>query len=283
MPQYRFSRTDMAIEAADTGDEMLPEGVFVSEKHMEDITAVTVKIETDGAARRLGRPKGEYITLEGDFTREETLTLLLKKSLQRFLPDGAVLVICLGNRGITPDALGPMAAERIIATRHLSGELRRSLGLEALRDVCVIAPGVMGQTGLEASEIANAVAASTGFSAAVVIDALASRSGSRLCRSIQLSNTGISPGSGVQNSRKELSEATLGIPVISVGVPTVVDAMSLIEHFCPDCECDEAAFSMMVTPRQIDSMVRQGADIISRAVNEALHPKIAPEILSALS
>ncbi len=270
-------RTDLAMESYDSSDGKLPNGVFTDEQKIEDVLKTTVRIETEQASKRLRRPCGNYITLEGDFLLSaETLTDELTKELSAMLPEGAVLVVGLGNRDITPDVVGPLAASRVMATRHLFSEQLERMGLEELRSVCVLSPGVMGQTGLEVFELISSLLKQCRFSSVIAVDALAARSAGRLGNTIQLCDSGISPGSGVLNRRAELSQKTLGLPVIAIGVPTVVDASTLIYDLCPECEYDGGQ-PMMVTPRGIDSVAASSAAIISRAINRALQPFLTDE------
>lgn len=275
-------RTDLALEAADTGDGKLPSGVSVSEKVHQDIKTTTVCIETPQAAQRLGRPTGTYLTLEGELTNSQAFIDLLAHSLQELLPDGPVLVVGLGNRDITPDSLGPDVAQQVIATYHFSPEQLESLGLQNLRKVGSLAPGVMGQTGFEVARLVSAALKTLSFSAVVAVDALSARSASRLGKTIQLSTSGIAPGSGVLNSRAELSSQSLGVPVFSLGIPTVVDAATLLNDLCPACSSSEAALSMMVTPRDIDQIITQGARIMAVALNRALQPELTQRDITAL-
>lgn len=275
-------RTDLVLEAADTGDGKLPAGVSVSEKVVQDIKITTVGIETPQAVKRLGRPVGTYLTFEGELTNSQAFINLLSQALKELLPDGPVLVVGLGNRDITPDSLGPDVAQQVIATYHFSPEQLQSLGLENLRKVCSLAPGVMGQTGFEAAKLVSSALKTLSFSAVVAVDALSARSASRLGKTIQLSTSGISPGSGVLNCRAELSSQSLGVPVFSLGIPTVVDAATLLNDLCPACSKREAALSMMVTPRDIDQIITQGARIMAVAINRALQPELTQRDITAL-
>ena len=215
--------------------------------------------------------------MESDFSLfAETVTEELTKELYRMLPEGPALVIGLGNRDITPDVIGPMAASRVMATRHLFSEQLERMGLEQLRSVCVLSPGVMGQTGLEVLELLKPMLKEQKFASVIAVDALAARSAGRLGNTIQLCDSGISPGSGVLNRRAELSEKTLGMPVIAIGIPTVVDAATLIYDLCPQCQYSGGQ-PMMVTPRNIDSIAAMGAKIISRAINRSLQPFLSDE------
>ena len=270
-------RTDLALESYDSSDKKLPEGVFCQQQTIENVLKTTVRIDTEQAAKRLKRPRGRYITLEGDMSvAAETMTDELQKELAAMLPDGPVLVVGLGNRDITPDVIGPAAADKIMATRHLFSEQLERMGLKELRSVCVLSPGVMGQTGLEVFELISALLQRHEFRSVIAIDALAARSAARLGKTVQLCDSGISPGSGVLNRRAELSSSTLGIPVIAIGVPTVVDSAALIYELCPQCQCGDMAM-MMVTPREIDEVARQAAAVSARAVNRALQPFLTDE------
>lgn len=276
-------RTDLVIEAADTGDGKLPEGVSTDVSEQNGCKLTRVKIETEAAARRIGRPIGTYITMEGELTLPDadTLTEQLRATLTEMLPEGLILVCGLGNNHVTPDALGPTAAARVMATRHIGDELKATIGLEGLRPVAVIAPGVLGQTGIESSEIVSAIVKDVSPKALVVVDALAARSLNRLGQTIQVCDTGISPGAGVHNARKELSRETLGIPVVSVGIPTVVDGATLVEDLTGAAPKKEAA-RLMVTPREIDSLVDMGASLIARGLNRALQPELDDETIHFL-
>lgn len=280
MKNSNLYRTDLALEAADTGDGALPDGVFVRENEIDGVTVTTVRIDTTDAAQRLCRSTGEYITIEGDMSLSgEKMTDILTKNLSRILPNGNALIIGLGNRAITPDTIGVLSAESVMATRHLPKEEMRAIGLDGLRDVCVLTPGVMGQTGLEVLEIAGALVKTTPFDFAVVIDSLAARSMTRLGRTIQLSDSGISPGSGVLNNRAEISRLTLGLPVFSLGIPTVVDAAVIAGELYDDNIISQR---MVVTPRTIDKIAEQGSAIISRALNRALQPSLSAEDIDLL-
>ena len=279
-----FPRTDLAMESYDASDQSLPQGVFVDQQTLRGVTKTTVIIETDAASKRLGRPCGEYITLEGDSSiYGDDICDLLTEGVKKLLPDGETLVIGLGNREITPDTVGPTAASQIMATRHLFSEQLERMGFDELRSVCVIAPGVMGQTGIEVFDIVKSLVEKHKFTSVIAIDALAARSSERLGNTIQLSDSGISPGSGVLNRRAELSEKTLGIPVLAIGIPTVVDAATLIYDICPDCDIPDNKVAMMVTPRDIDEVAERGAKIIARAVNRALQPKLSDDEIAMLT
>ena len=197
----------------------------------------------------------------------------------------------LGNDNITPDALGPRTIDKIRATRHISAELAKSVGLEGLRMVSALAPGVLGQTGIETGEIIMGVSKSVKPSAVITVDALASRRLSRLGCTVQIADTGVTPGSGVGNARAQINEQTLGVPVIAVGVPTVVDAATLANDLLGDNEEDKDLFSkldgqgadMIVTPREIDLMIDRAAKLLALAINSALQPTLTVEDIMAMT
>ena len=270
-------RTDLAVESF--GNERLPEGVH---RHIRgrcfDITEIV--IDDDRCADAVGKGKGRYITLEtGHLSRfsdeYEAMTEELSGELSRLIPEGDVLVVGLGNNDITPDSLGPRTAARVIATRHLRDELGEDEDfLLSLRRVSTIAGGVMGQTGIETAEIVRALVGQLQPVAVIAVDALACSDVSRLGTAIQLTDTGISPGSGVSNARKELSCRNLGIPVIAVGVPTVVDMHTIVRSLT-EAEIPDDTPNMIVTPRDIDRLAERAAQLIAFGINLALHPSLS--------
>lgn len=191
-----------------------------------------------------------------------------------------LLIAGLGNTDITPDAVGPLTVKHILATRHISGQFAENIGLKGLKSVSVIAPGVLGQTGIETTELIKGAIAAVKPDAVIVIDALAAMSAERLFKTVQLCDTGISPGSGVKNARREISGKTLGIPVIAIGVPTVTDADSLAYELTgkePEKSCD-----MFVTPKEVDLLCDRISEILSSALNRFLQPEIEEDIISQL-
>ena len=192
-----------------------------------------------------------------------------------------MLVVGLGNSSITPDALGPQVAQHILVTRHLTEELAHSLGMGSLRKTAALIPGVLGQTGVESGELTAALVNFIQPSAVIVVDALAAQDYGRLGRTIQISDSGIAPGSGVQNSRKELSRRTLGIPVLSIGVPTVIDAATLAAQLTGG-SYEQAHQAAMVTPREIDRLIGHSAKFIALAINKALYPELSLEEIGFL-
>ena len=254
------------------------------------VTVTDITVETQEAERQLGRSRGKYITVslppltDHAFLPEEKYEKV-SEVLSGMLPqDGTVLVAGLGNHSVTPDALGPRAVSMIPATRHILGELSRSTQKSGLRSCAVIAPGVLGQTGVEAVELIASVCRAVSPAAVIVIDALASRSLDRLGCTIQISDAGIQPGAGVGNCRPSISQRELGVPVIAVGVPTVVDASTLacdLTGGVTDAVKPEGR-GMIVTPREIDLLIDRAARLTALAVNHALHPTIDPEELITL-
>lgn len=283
-------RTDLAAEAEILTGQQLPAGIRQETMEAGSLRIHRVGVEAGEAERIIGKPAGEYITVTtppfsgaAEVTEEEIAAI--GRELASLLPEeGLVLVVGLGNNDITPDAIGPRTIRQVLATRHIGAELAGQSGLEGLRPAAALAPGVLGQTGMETSEVIAAVVKEVKPAAVVVVDALAARSASRLGCTIQLASSGISPGSGVMNARKELSEATLGVPVVSVGVPTVVDASTLLfDLMGEDAAAREpSGMPMMVTPREIDVLIGHACKTLSLAINKALQPSMTLEELGYL-
>lgn len=282
-------RTDLAVEAIENHKTAaaLPH-VRQSDRMLEGFAVHEVRILSEDAAREIGKPQGRYLTLELDalIRREEdafprackALSTLLRELLPR-PNDGPVLIAGLGNRMITPDAIGPQTADHVIATRHL---VAQSPAIFAdWRPVSALAPGVLGQTGVETGEVICGVLDRVRPAAVIAVDALAAGRLSRLLRTVQLADTGITPGAGVGNARAALNKETLGVPVIAVGVPTVVDGATLAHEISsqlgqPDCEAlDDLSQPVMITTRDIDREVSDISRMIGYAVNMALHPHLS--------
>ncbi|MCI8442118.1 MAG: GPR endopeptidase [Provencibacterium sp.] len=285
-------RSDIALEQTESiGEKNLPEGVSLSAEEYDQITVHCVDITSPEGERVIGKPQGRYLTVElppfysANQSTEKEIEALARQ-IRKLLPEnGPVLVVGLGNIHITPDALGPRTCDLILATRHIAGELAKSTGLGELRPVAALAPGVLGQTGIESGEIIRSLVRDVGPAAVIAIDALAARSLERLGCTIQLSNSGISPGSGVMNRRFELSKATLGVEVVSIGVPTVVDAATMAEDMgagkLPKEQLQKAQ-AMMVTPREVDLLIERAAKVLSLSVNHALQPHLSVEDIGYL-
>lgn len=282
------ARTDLAIEKDSfiSGDR--PKGIRRKIFETEKTKITKISVLDKEAAKAMGKPVGEYITVELDEFSYDTELLddrmkSISTQISSLLPkgDGTVLVAGIGNKDITPDALGPRCAEGIFSTRHITSELAEEIGLDFLNPVCSLATGVLGQTGIETGEIIKSVADAIKPKAVIVIDALAAAGLERLGRTVQITDTGITPGSGVGNKRAEISKNTLGVPVIAIGVPTVVDAVTLAKDMTGNKTATESAEAqnMMVTPREIDVMIERAAKLISLCVNCALQPETDPELL----
>ena len=277
------NRTDLALEQAEALSGA--EGITKTERGTSfRITEIVIDSDEHGAV--IGRGKGRYLTLEmpegqSDFQAQAEE---LAAELGAFIPEGPVLVTGLGNADITPDALGPETAGKVLATRHLRAELSENdpdtAFLRDMRPVSVLANGVLGQTGIETAELIRALTDTVQPKCVIAVDALACSDLGRLGCTVQISDAGISPGSGVQNRRAELSARTLGIPVIAVGVPTVVDLHTIVQQ--GGGEMPEDLPNMMVTPRDIDRLLHHAARLIAAGINGALHPQLSFADLEAL-
>lgn len=278
-------RTDLALERKEYIKEKEPDGVISKEESIKNIKITTIEITNKNGERLIGKPEGKYITVEADgFIKNPSVSdaaiEVAAEKIRELLPEGETFLVAgLGNDQITSDALGPKSASMILATRHIKGELAKSIGMDGVKSVAAIVPGVLGKTGIEAKEIIEGAVKKTKPDALIVIDALAARKLSRLGTTVQMCNTGISPGSGVGNSRGEISEKTLGIPVIAVGVPTVVDGVTMAldvfekagfdtEHFSEKELRNEKA--VMVTPKEIDLVTERASVLLAMAINLAL-------------
>ncbi len=283
-------RTDLAIEAAADTQNLTVEDVLQQTETADGMDLIRLRVLSARGEQHLGKPRGVYITaqlppLSDDEKQLADQAERVAKELAALLPPkGPVLVVGLGNRTVTPDTLGPSAADMVLATRHIRGEFARAAGLEDLRPTAVLTPGVLGQTGTESSEIVRGVCREIQPAAVVVMDALAARSLQRLGCTVQLCDTGIAPGSGVGNNRQPLNRQVLGVPVIGMGVPTVVDAATLVR----DMGGSQPAANperppMMVTPREIDLVISRAARLLAMAVNGALQPAYSPTDLISVA
>ena len=310
-------RTDLAMEQKERfeSDHVEVSGVVLEEEYDEEkeIKITTVRIETENGAKAMGKPVGTYLTLEApnmaaaDEGYHREISETLAGFLEKYMKDTeenqekgySVLVVGLGNREVTPDALGPYVVDQLNVTRHIVQEYGRyAVGKGGSRIVSAIVPGVMAQTGMESAEIIRGIVNETTPDLIMVIDALAARSTKRLNRTIQISDAGIHPGAGVGNHRSEITKDTMGIPVIAIGVPTVVDAATIVndtmENFITALETSETLKGvgvvlqgynsaekyelvkeliaphlngMFVTPKDIDDTVRRISNTISEAMN----------------
>ncbi len=310
-------RTDLALEARESydADDARIRGVKVEEHEdtEREIFTTVVRIETENGAKAMGKPVGTYITLEApnmsmpDEGYHREISEVLSHHIRELMGEGehSVLVVGLGNRDVTPDALGPNVVNNLHITRHMVREYgRASLESEDTEIVSAIIPGVMAQTGMETLEIVKGVVEETKPDFVIVVDALAARSTKRLNRTIQITDTGINPGSGVGNHRHGINRQVLGIPVIAVGVPTVVDAATIVNDTMEELvsEMDRTADmqrlggtlgtldraekhqmiqelisphlnTMFVTPKDIDETVKYLSFTISEGINIALSGK----------
>jgi spore protease len=278
-----MSRTDLAVECVT--EEIISEGI-TRRIRGENFKITEIEIENDECGQKIGKPKGHYVTLEnsslslfsGDYNN---MVHELSEEIGKFIPKGHIMVSGLGNDDITPDALGVYTAENIIATRHLKGEMQEDEFFRSLRPVSVLVSGVIGNTGIETMEIIKSVTDKIKPSAVIAVDALACADMSRLGTTIQISDSGICPGSGVQNKRKELSAKTLGVPVIAIGVPTVMDMYTIIEN-CTGKNADENIPNMLVTPKDIDKIINHCSMLISMGINLALQDNLSFEDIEEL-
>ncbi len=281
-------RTDLALEQKEICGN-LPNGIESSEFKNGDAIITKITVKNEEGAKALSKPIGVYTTVEvppfSDNLRDADLIKTVANELMDLIPkSGDVLVVGLGNRTITPDALGPLATDGILATRHISDEIRRVAGIENIRTVSVLAPGVLGQTGIEVFSLLQGIVGKIKPACVIAIDALASRYLKRLGCTVQMCDSGIEPGAGVGNARHEISQKTLGVKVIAVGVPTVTDAKTLVYDLTG--KDDELATpngrQMIITPREIDLIITRAADLIADAVNLALHPNTDQNLIKEL-
>ena len=295
-------RTDLALEAKERigSEEGLVNGVDFDEKQRDNgVVVSTVRILTKNAQKTMGRPKGCYITIEApdmienDEGYHRNISMELAKNIQTLIPQMAkkdakelsVLIVGLGNRAVTPDALGPRVVDNMFITRHILKEYGKyAFGNEQVNKISGIVPGVMAQTGMECLEIVRGVVKETNPDLVIAVDALAARNTKRLCRTIQLTDTGITPGSGIGNHRDALNKESVGVPVISIGVPTVVDAATIVndtmhtllgelqqsEELCSISNSLANLNAMFVTPKDIDESIRRLSFTISEGLNIAL-------------
>lgn len=277
-------RTDLAFERCAMLGSGCLEGVTERDYTKGSTRVHEVTILNDKGAKSLGRPQGRYITVDiekyiSDCQLIDGRADGLIEIISSMLPEGgSILVAGIGNRNLTADSIGPLCADSIFVTRHITGDMAKALGFDSLRSVCAIASGVMGETGIDSSECIKALCNKLNVSCVIAVDALASRSVSRLGSTIQLCDSGIAPGSGVGNSRKELSKSTLGIPVIAIGVPTVITLAAAIEDLtATKLSPDSKYAALTVASRDIDIVAQRAAKLIAFAINSAIQTQITPE------
>lgn len=309
-------RTDLALEEKERfeSDDVEIQGVVLEEDYDEEqeLKVTRVEIRTENGAKAMGKPVGTYLTLETPnlaIPDEEThmdisarlcgyIGELIRKNTEE-KDDLSVLVVGLGNRNVTPDALGPYVADHLSVTRHIVKEYGKyAMGVDHANLISAIVPGVMGQTGMESTEIVHGIVNEIHPDLVIAVDALAARNSKRLNRTVQIADTGIHPGSGVGNHRSGLTEETLGVPVIGIGVPTVVDAATIVndtmENFIAALETSDSLKGvgevlrsynagekyefvkeliaphlngMFVTPKDVDEMIHHISHTISEALN----------------
>lgn len=283
----RITRTDLALEGVEQlrqgGDISRLDGVCAAEYTRQGYGVTDVRVATKQAAEAVGKPEGRYVTIDlrPYFRREEGFfaraARCLASELRTLLPgvgeDWPVLVAGLGNRGMTADAVGPLALESLLVTRHMVRSLPRQF--RGFTPVSVLAPGVLAATGMEALELLRGAVQATGCAAVIAVDALAARSRERLCATVQLGDTGLIPGSGVGNHRKAIDKTTLGVPVVAVGVPTVIAA-----HLLGDGQPEDDP--LFLTPRDIDGKVRELGRVIGYGVTLALQEGLSVEDVTGL-
>ncbi|WP_373898908.1 GPR endopeptidase [Haloimpatiens sp. FM7315] len=314
-------RTDLALESRElykekNGNKEMP-GIEVNEYSKDDIRVTNVDIINEEGEKAMGKPIGKYITIDMpkfahyDSGIKDSVSKVLAKELSALInldDNMTAMVVGLGNKSVTPDALGPKVVSQLMITRHLKELVPNEID-EGVRPVCALAPGVLGTTGIETSEIVKSVVQKIKPNLVICIDALASRKMQRVNSTIQISSTGISPGSGVGNRRAELSEKTLNVPVIAVGVPTVVDAATVtndtidlvIDALIKQSETGSKFYNMlkdldknekfrliqevlepysenlMVTPKEVDMIIDSITKIIANGINIALQPALELE------
>ncbi|HHY04720.1 MAG TPA: GPR endopeptidase [Thermoanaerobacterales bacterium] len=309
-------RTDLAIEARElTGKKEIP-GVVIDTEKTEEMTITRVKIENEQGSEAMGKPLGYYVTLEIPHLKDkdpelaEEVSKNLADELNKVtdIPiDATVLVIGLGNWNVTPDSLGPKVIEKLIITRHLVDFMPERFSSEnGIRPVCAVSPGVLGITGIETGEIIKGLVEKVKPNLIIAIDALAARSMERISTTIQISDTGVYPGSGIGNKRMGITKDTLKVPVVAMGVPTVVDAATmandtldmLIGQFIRQAQKGSEFYKVLeeldkeekyqlicevmspfvgqlvVTPKEIDSLIDNTARVLAGGINLALHPGI---------
>ena len=283
----RITRTDLALESVEQlrqgGDISRLDGVCAAEYTRHGYGVTDVRVATKQAAEAVGKPEGRYVTIDlrPYFRREEGFfaraARCLASELRTLLPgvgeDWPVLVAGLGNRGMTADAVGPLALESLLVTRHMVRSLPRQF--RGFTPVSALAPGVLAATGMEALELLRGAVQATGCAAVIAVDALAARSRERLCATVQLGDTGLIPGSGVGNHRKAIDKTTLGVPVVAVGVPTVIAA-----HLLGDGQPEDDP--LFLTPRDIDGKVRELGRVIGYGVTLALQEGLSVEDVTGL-
>lgn len=271
-------RTDLALESAQSvrTNKKLPEGISLDSSKKGGFTVTDVRITSQEASARISKPVGRYITLEPQlpltFSPSDSITAasVISDYIKDLLGQKeSVMVVGLGNMSITADSLGPRVSRHIFATRHIPMNAPE-LNYDGLKSVSCISPGVMGDTGIEPMELIKPLVENIQPDAVILIDSLGCSSPHHLGRTIQLTDTGIAPGGGVGNKRSELSEKSLGVPAIAIGVPTVADAK-------------DSKNELQVTSKNIDKLISMSASLISLGINMGIHPGLEPDELRLLT
>lgn len=280
-------RTDLALECLNhfqntDGQGREVEGVIYHRKTIQGISVHSMEILTENASKSLCKPIGNYYTIslnkiikrcDESFLNGVTC---ISEVLRSILPHGnKYLIACLGNPQITPDAIGPLSSRYLMVTRHLKAYMADTFS--DFSEVSLVSPGVLGTTGIESASLIKGAVDAVKPDVVLVVDALAAKDVSSLGAAIQISNTGIEPGSGVGNRRYALNTETLGVPVISIGVPTIVDVSTLLYSISHDVSNDTRYDHMFVTPQNIDTLVSDSAKLIAYGMNFALHPNLSLE------
>jgi spore protease len=316
-------RTDLVLEAKEIykkshNNEPDIDGIEVLEEKENDINVTTIKVKNDSGAEKIGKPKGNYITIDipkftaYDGETMDRVSVVLAEVLQRLITintEKTVLIVGLGNWQVTPDALGPKVAEKIMITRHLKTVMPEAID-DSVRPVCSVQPGVLGITGIETVEIIKGIVEKIKPDLVICVDALAARRVERVNTTIQVGDTGISPGAGVGNNRKQINEENLGVKVIAIGVPTVVDAVTIAndtidlvvdsliknssngtafyemlksldknekENLIKEVTVSKNSADMIVTPKDIDLLINSLSKIIANGINMAVQPNMNME------
>jgi spore protease len=322
-----FTRTDLALEAKEmasaTHGDTIP-GVDIKTFHEDDVQITFIHVTTDDGAKALGKAQGRYMTIESpalrnkDSVLQDRVAALFAQHFETYLKyagvskDAKVLIVGLGNWNVTPDALGPIVVENVMVTRHYFELMPEQVG-SGYRQVSAVAPGVLGITGIETSEIVQGIVEKSKPDLVIAIDALASKALERVNTTIQIADTGIHPGSGIGNKRKGITQQTLGVPVIAIGVPTVVYASTIVNStiellsrnfgkqtgntaailgILPEMTeedrlgmvrevLDPLGHNLLVTPKEIDQFIEDIANIIATGLNAALHDAVDLHNVSA--
>lgn len=280
-------RTDLALERHEMTQKDNIDGVIFREYVDEGITVTEIEITSKNGETAIGKPCGKYMTFDvtpfsrgNELFSSPELSVLSRCIRNLICEEGTVLVAGIGNDEITADSLGPKTASLIFSTRHISSDLAKNLGFGRLRSTAAVSTSVLGKTGIESGEMTKAIAEAVNPSAVITVDALAARRIERLGTTVQISTSGIVPGSGVGNNRKRIDKETIGVPVISIGVPMVVDGETFVRDILSQSGADlpgHTAENITVTHKDIDLMTERASRLIAMSINCALQPSLSPE------